>query len=157
MPFQYFFFIQFQQMSDECYDKAFILNIIDSSHLPWKGLLHWSGRWDRCFISVFRLPEMSSTMWSHRFKDTRRCDHRHRGMRSASGKLFSLRSFWDKIEMHIKDVVKINICRVVIQIECCKLLPVYEWITSQWVSSPLVCPREILEAKRLMPTKPCQV
>lgn len=46
-------FIPFQQMSEECYDKTFILNIIDSSHLPWKGLVHWSARWDRCLISVY--------------------------------------------------------------------------------------------------------
>lgn len=46
-------FIPFRQMSEECYDKTFILNIIDSSHLPWKGLVHWSSRWDRCLISVY--------------------------------------------------------------------------------------------------------
>lgn len=33
-------FIPFQQMSDECYDKTFIPNIIDSSHLLRKGLAH---------------------------------------------------------------------------------------------------------------------
>lgn len=45
--------MQFQQMSDECYDKMFILHIIDSSPRLWKGPVHWLARWDRCLISVY--------------------------------------------------------------------------------------------------------
>lgn len=56
-------FIPFQQMSDECYDKTFILNIIDSSHLLRKRpgpLIGQVGSMSH--LCVFRLPEMSSAM-----------------------------------------------------------------------------------------------
>lgn len=67
-------FIPFQQMSDECYDKTFIPNIIDSSHLLWKGSVHWSARWDRCLISVYSdFLKMSSDHVIASFKEARRC------------------------------------------------------------------------------------
>ncbi len=62
-------FIPFQQMSDECYDKAFIPNIIDSSHLLWKGSGPLIGQvGSMSHLCVFRLPQMSSAMWSHHLR-----------------------------------------------------------------------------------------
>lgn len=61
--------IPFQQMSDECYDKTFIANVIDSSHLPWKRpgpLIGQVGSMSH--LCVFRLSQMSSTMWSHHLR-----------------------------------------------------------------------------------------
>lgn len=78
-------------MSDECYDKAFILNFIDSSHLPLKRpgpLIAQVGSMSH--LGVFRLPQNEQRHVITSFKEALDTDHRHRGVRSPSTSLWVL-------------------------------------------------------------------
>ena len=61
-------FIPSRQMSEECYDKVFLLRTIDFSPLPWMGVFHWLARCDRCLISAYsdilKWAWISRVMWS---------------------------------------------------------------------------------------------
>ena len=69
-------FIPSRQMSEECYDKVFLLRTIDFSPLPWMGVFHWLARCDRCLISAYsdilKWAWISRVMWSCVIKNKKR-------------------------------------------------------------------------------------
>lgn len=93
-------FMSFQQMCDECYDKAFILNIIDSSHLLWKRpgpLIGQVGSMSHLLCSQTSSNEQHHVITS--FKEALCSDHRHRGVRSLSNSLFLSPESWTRVVM----------------------------------------------------------
>ena len=69
-------FIPSRQMSEECYDKVFLLRTIDFSPLSWMGVFHWLARYGRCLISAYSDPLkwawISRLMWSCVIKKNKR-------------------------------------------------------------------------------------